>query len=128
RITQEVDTLLGARVPTVEDLSRLENLRMVLEESMRLYPPIPFLSRQAVAADHICGVPVKAGSLVIVAPWLVHRHRTLWEEPDLFEPERFAPQRRAEIARRSYYPLRRRASPLLRPGVAVSAAVSAPVR
>jgi len=104
RVAHEVDALLGTRTPALEDLARLEAVRMVLEESMRLYPPIPFLSRQAVAADRICGVPVKPGALVIVAPWLVHRHRTLWEEPDLFEPERFAPQRRAKIARFAYLP------------------------
>jgi cytochrome P450 len=49
-------------------------------------------------------VPVKAGAFVIVAPWLVHRHRTLWEEPDLFEPERFAASRRQQIARFAYLP------------------------
>jgi len=104
RLAQEVDTVLAGRLPAAEDLARLETVRMILEESMRLYPPIPFLSRQAVAPDQICGVEIRPGALVMVVPWLVHRHRALWQEPDLFEPERFASERRQKIARFAYLP------------------------
>jgi cytochrome P450 len=77
---------------------------MTLEEAMRLYPPVPFLSREAAGPDRIDGVEIAPGTLVIVAPWLVHRHRLLWREPDLFEPERFSPERRAKIPRFAYLP------------------------
>jgi cytochrome P450 len=104
RMAQEVDAVLAGRVPTHDDLERLGAVRMTLEESMRLYPPVPFLSREAAGPDRIDGVEIAPGTLVIVAPWLVHRHRLLWQEPDLFEPERFAPERRAKIPRFAYLP------------------------
>jgi cytochrome P450 len=104
RMAQEVDSVLAGRVPTLDDLAKLDAVRMTLEESMRLYPPIPFLSREAAGPDRIDGVEIAPGTLVIVAPWLVHRHRLLWHEPDLFEPERFAPERRGKIPRFAYLP------------------------
>jgi len=104
RMAQEVDAVLAGRPPTVDDIARLTVTRMTLEEAMRLYPPVPFLSREAAGPDRIDGVDIAPGTLVIVAPWLVHRHRLLWREPDLFEPERFAPERRAKISRFAYFP------------------------
>ena len=58
---------------------------------MRLYPPLHLFSRQSVADDVIAGQSIPAGSMVIVSPWLLHRHRLLWEEPDAFHPGRFLP-------------------------------------
>jgi cytochrome P450 len=104
RMAQEVDTALVGRTPTVEDVAQLNVVRMTLEEAMRLYPPVPFLSREAIGPDRIDGVEIAPGTLVIVAPWLVHRHRLLWREPDLFEPERFSPERRPRIPRFAYLP------------------------
>lgn len=94
----------GLDAPTGEGVARLRFTRMVLEEAMRLYPPVPFLSREALAPDRLGEVAVAAGTLVIVAPFVLHRHRRLWEEPDLFAPERFAPERRATIPRFAYLP------------------------
>src|SRR5262249_21125917 len=82
RIAQEVDTVLGGDVPTAANTPKLVFTRMVIEEAMRLYPPVPMLSRQALAEDRLGDVEVPPGALVVVAPWLVHRHRLLWEEPD----------------------------------------------
>src|SRR5215470_7900463 len=104
RLAQEVDTVLNGNAPTIEDIPKLVFTRMVIEEAMRLYPPVPFLSRQAVRPDRLGDVEVRPRSLVVVAPWVVHRHRLLWEEPELFEPERFAPDRRALVPRFGYLP------------------------
>jgi len=104
RMAQEVDAVLAGRAPTSDDVARLTVVRMTLEEAMRLYPPVPFLSREAAGPDRIDGVDIVPGTLVIAAPWLVHRHRLLWREPDLFEPERFAPERRQKISRFAYFP------------------------
>jgi cytochrome P450 len=104
RMAHEVDAVVGSRAPTLEDVARLDVVRMTLEEAMRLYPPVPFLSREADGPDRIGDLDIAPGTLVIVAPWLVHRHRLLWREPDLFEPERFSPERRPKIPRFAYLP------------------------
>jgi cytochrome P450 len=104
RMAQEVDAVLAGRTPTIDDVARLNVTRMTLEEAMRLYPPVPFLSREAAGPDRIDDVDITPGSLIVVAPWLVHRHRLLWREPELFEPERFAPERRPNISRFAYLP------------------------
>jgi cytochrome P450 len=79
-------------------------VRAVLEESMRLFPPVPHMSRAAVAADELAGAPIPAGSTVVVSPWLLHRHKTLWERPSAFMPERFLPGARERIDRFAYLP------------------------
>ena len=104
RVAREVDTVLGGDVPAARHIPELVFARMAIEEAMRLYPPVPFLSRQAIGEDRLGDVDVLPGTLVVVAPWVVHRHRLLWEEPDLFEPERFAPERRALAPRFGYLP------------------------
>jgi cytochrome P450 len=90
--------------PDVDDLARLTGTRMILEEAMRLYPPVPFLSREAVAHDRLGEAEVTPGTRIIIAPWVLHRHRKLWADPDLFIPERFAPENRGKISRFAYLP------------------------
>lgn len=87
-----------------DDLSQLAGTRMILEESMRLYPPVPFMSRQAVGPDRLGEVAVVRGTRIIIAPWVLHRHRKLWAQPELFIPERFAPENRGKIPRFAYLP------------------------
>lgn len=68
--------------------------RQVVEEAMRLFPPVPRIPfRQAVRVDEICGVRIPAGAKVCVAPWVIHRHRSLWDDPERFDPDRFAGER-----------------------------------
>jgi len=90
--------------PGADDLARLTGTRMILEESMRLYPPVPFLSRAALARDRLGDTEVAPGTRIIIAPWVLHRHRKLWAEPDLFQPARFAPENRGKISRFAYLP------------------------
>lgn len=92
RLHEELDRVLGGRAPTVADLPNLTYARMVLDETMRLYPPAPGISaRLALEDDEICGVRIPKGANVAVAPWIVHRHHKLWDRPERFDPERFAP-------------------------------------
>jgi cytochrome P450 len=79
-----------ANAPVTEQLPRLH---AVLQESLRLYPPAPRFDRQALAPDELYGAAVEKGHIVSIWPWLLHRHRTLWDDPDAFDPERFAPGR-----------------------------------
>lgn len=85
----EIDEVLGDKIPTYEDVSKLVYTRAVFDEAMRLYPPVPFLTREAVQDDEIMGRPVKKGTVLLVIPWLLHRHRKYWDEPEMFRPERF---------------------------------------
>ena len=97
----------GARFPDApgaEAIAQLTDTRMILDEAMRLYPPVPFMSRAAAARDMIGDVAVVPGTRIIIAPWVLHRHRKLWSEPEMFVPERFAPARRNAIPRFAYLP------------------------
>jgi len=69
---------------------RLPLLRSILEESLRLYPPVPRFDREAVGADRLGEHEIQPGDLVSIWPWIIQRHGRLWENPDLFDPERFA--------------------------------------
>jgi len=89
RLREELDTVLGGRPPTLADVPKLEFTRAVVEETLRLYPPIPILAREALTDETIVGGQVPKGSIVMVIPWLLHRNRKLWDRPDHFLPERF---------------------------------------
>jgi cytochrome P450 len=83
---------------------RLPLLRMIVEESLRLYPPAPRFDREAVAADRLGEHDVRPGDLVSIWPWLLHRHKALWDEPDTFDHTRFAPEARKGRHRFQYIP------------------------
>jgi cytochrome P450 len=91
RLAEELRGTLGGRPARLEDLPRLPFARAVVEETMRLYPPVPLLSREAVADGVIAGRPVRKGSIVLVVPWILHRRPALWDRPDAFIPDRFLP-------------------------------------
>ena len=91
----------GAADPDLPD--RLKLLRLILEESMRLYPPVPRFDRQALGPDRLGEAEVAAGDIVSIWPWLIHRHRKLWDDADAFDPERFAARGR-ERHRFQYLP------------------------
>jgi cytochrome P450 len=104
RLHAELDEVLGGRLPTLDDVPRLLFTRAVFEEAIRLYPPVPFLGRQALQDEKIRNRHIPKGSLVAVVPWLLHRHRQLWDDPDQFIPERFLPENAAARQRYSYVP------------------------
>ena len=81
----------GASAGGVLDIDRLKFTRAVVDETMRLYPPAFLIARAAGAADTIGGMPVKKNDIVLIAPWLLHRHEKLWRDPNAFIPSRFMP-------------------------------------
>lgn len=85
----EIDAVLGDRMPTFDDIEKLVYTRAVFDETLRLYPPVPILSREAVKDDVIMGRPITKGTVLLVIPWLLHRHKKYWREPEKFRPERF---------------------------------------
>jgi cytochrome P450 len=104
RLVAEVDRVLDARIPTVEDLPQLTYLRMVLDEAMRLYPPVSVAVRQAVKEDQVAGVRIPAEALVLVCAYTTHRHPDFWNEPERFDPERFLPDPSRERHRYAFFP------------------------
>jgi cytochrome P450 len=84
--------------------AKLPWTRAVLDETLRLFPPAPTLTRRAKAADVICGRAIPAGTAVLISPWVIQRHRLLWDHPDEFRPERFLPGQREKIDRYAYIP------------------------
>jgi cytochrome P450 len=104
RLRREVTDVLGTRPPTIDDLPQLPLARRVVEEALRLYPPVWGIGRQTLAADTIAGYRVPAGAVVSLTPWVTHRHPALWEEPDRFDPDRFTPERVRSRPRFAYFP------------------------
>lgn len=104
RLHEEAVRVLGARRPVYQDLHELRFTGMVVEEAMRLYPPVWLLPRRAVGEDEIGGYYVPAGADVMLCPYTLHRHPAFWPEPDRFDPDRFAPERAGERARYAYIP------------------------
>ncbi len=104
RLRAELDTVLAGQVPTVEHLDALPYTRMVIQESMRLYPPVFGFTRHAVAEDEIGGYRIQANSIIFVSQYCTHRHPEFWEEPERFDPERFTPERSVDRPRFAYFP------------------------
>ncbi|AYV33057.1 Epi-isozizaene 5-monooxygenase/(E)-beta-farnesene synthase (plasmid) [Streptomyces sp. ADI95-16] len=96
--------LAGGRLPEVDDLHKLSYTMQVVQEAMRLYPPVWILPRIAQRADEVGGFSVPAKADVLVCPYTLHRHPDLWEDPERFDPSRFEPSRVAKRPRYAYIP------------------------
>mgnify|MGYP000193868413 CR=1 FL=1 len=92
RVRAEVLACPVARVESLDGLKAWPLLRSVLFETLRLYPTAPTFGRQALADETVLGHEIRAGGMVTISPWLIHRHRKLWDEPTVFRPERFLDQ------------------------------------
>ena len=102
---EEVRTVLGGRLPTVDDLPRLTYTEMGVKEAMRLYPPAWILSGRVGSADIALGpYHLPAGSAVFISPYAMHRLPDYFSEPDRFVPERFTAAKERELPRYAYIP------------------------
>jgi cytochrome P450 len=81
----------GATLNDAPDVERLKFTRAVVDETMRLYPPAFLIARAAAAPDTVAGLPVRNKDVILIAPWLLHRHEKLWRDPNAFIPQRFMP-------------------------------------
>jgi cytochrome P450 len=104
QVEAEVDDVLGNGSFDLNAIERLKRVRATLDETMRLYPPAPSLGREALAADMLAGQKIHPGTLVVISPYVVHRHKLLWRAPDHFDPTRFLPENRDKIDRFAYLP------------------------
>lgn len=104
KLHAELDRVLNGRAPEYGDYDSLVYTRMVIEEALRLYPPAHTTARLAQADDRFGELELPKGTNVVISPWLMHRHRLYWANPDVFDPENFAPERVAQRRRFTYLP------------------------
>jgi cytochrome P450 len=101
RVQAEADSEWGS----LDNLAdRFVVTRAVIDETNRLYPPITAISRTALGYDELAGVAIKPGTLIVIAPYVLHRHRALWTRPNAFDPNRFFGKARESIDRFAYLP------------------------
>jgi cytochrome P450 len=104
QLEEECRAVLGGRAPGVETLPRLGHTRRVIEEVLRLYPPTWLTARTPIKDDTVAGYTVPAGAIVLLSPYVTHRHPAVWESPELFDPDRFAPARAATRRTWAHFP------------------------
>lgn len=100
----EIQAAWGNRPPEYGDTHALSGVHAVLRETLRLYPPIAFYVRVALDSTSLRAKPVKADDMVVVSPWLIQRHRSLWERPDEFDPRRFETEAGRQSLKNAYLP------------------------
>jgi cytochrome P450 len=108
-VEEEIAKVLADNPPPVEWLDRMPKTRAAFEEALRLYPPAPTLNREAIADevftfDDGTTIEIEKGTTVLVMPWVLHRHRLYWDNPNAFQPSRFWPENRDRIDRFQYLP------------------------
>jgi len=91
RLQEELDGVLDGRRPTIADLAQLPLTRAIFDETLRLYPPAWIITRRAIAADKLGDGEIPANGLILISPYVVHRHPGFWPEPEQFRPDRFLP-------------------------------------
>jgi len=103
-VHDEAVSVLGDRTPGHADLARLSVTGMVIQEAMRLYPPVWALTRKSLRADVVGGYRVPAGADIMISPYTLHRHPAFWDAPGSFRPERFATPAAVTTHRYAYIP------------------------
>jgi cytochrome P450 len=104
RLRDELLAATGGRPPAVDDLPKLPRLKAVIQETLRLYPPVWMFDRRAIGPDDLGGTKVAAGDLVIFCPYAIHRLPDLWRDPEAFRPERFEAGREEQKNKFAYLP------------------------
>ncbi|TFY99915.1 cytochrome P450 [Ramlibacter rhizophilus] len=104
RMVAEHRDVIGAREPAAGDMKQLTLTWNVFRETLRLFPPVGFMARQATQGCPMRKKQVEAGSTIVVAPWLIQRHREIWPQPDAFDPDRYEDEASREPLRRGYLP------------------------
>jgi cytochrome P450 len=100
----ELDAVLAGRAPTADDLACLPYTRAVLAESMRLNPPAWAIGREPLEDFAVGGFRVRAGTVVLMSPWVTHRDPRWWPDPERFDPGRWTDEAEAERPRFAYFP------------------------
>lgn len=102
RARREVKEVIGERAPAADDVQALTYTTQVIDEALRLYPPLHTIPRRSAAADELHGHPIPAGHIVAVSTWGIHRNPKVWTDPHDFRPERFEAAAAAERDRYAF--------------------------
>lgn len=104
KLLHEIQTVLAGRTPTLQDLPNMPYTEWVINEVMRVYPPVWMMGRRAVEAFDLDGYSFPAGSIFMLSQWVMHRHPDLWSDPEAFHPERWNPANEQKAQPWSYFP------------------------
>lgn len=104
RAREEARDILGRRAAGADDLAKMPYVESVIEEAMRLYPPVGFLARDVLDNDQLYDRKIRPRETVFLNIYALHRHRHLWDNPDLFDPDHFVPEVKADRDRYQYLP------------------------
>src|ERR1700733_6791707 len=96
RARAEAIEQLGGRVAVADDLDAMPFIKRVLEEAMRLYPPVGLLTRNVLQEDELCGRIMMPNDTVFLPIWALHRHEMWWNTPNAFDPHRLLPSNGAQ--------------------------------
>ncbi len=102
KLRKELDEEVKDPEPKAKNFSSLHYLKSILQESLRLFPPVWIISRKAVEDDEIGGYKIPAGSTVTLSSYTMHRHPEFWQQPEVFNPERFSREEKADQS--AYFP------------------------
>src|SRR5262245_31742419 len=103
-LTDEIARVTAGAAVSAEHIDKLVLTQQVIKESMRLYPPVPFTSRQAIVDLTLGSHRIKAGSSVVIPIYAIHRYEKRWQAPNAFDPARFDPENEKKISRYQYMP------------------------
>jgi cytochrome P450 len=104
KLHAELDRVLGGRAAAISDLPNLSFTGRVIDEAMRMYPPVWAIGREAIGEDEVMGCRVPKGCNLLLSQWLAHHHPAFWENPGHFEPERFSAERASARPRYAFFP------------------------
>ena len=104
RMHAEVAALDADKSPSASNMKGLELTWNVFRETLRLFPPVGFIARQSTQACLMRDKTVRKGASVMISPWLIHRHKGLWQQPDAFNPDRYVDDQSRESLRNAYLP------------------------
>jgi cytochrome P450 len=104
KLSNELENVLEGRLPTIEDLPRLSYTEQIVNEALRLYPPVWGVFRDCNEADELGGYTIKPGTVVLLSPWVVHHDARFYTDPEAFQPERWEKQSEQQRPRYAYFP------------------------
>ena len=104
KLQKEIDTVLGKKIVTLEDLPNLPYTSQVIAESMRLYPAAYIIGRRSLEEDVIDGYAIDKMRNMLIPIYLIHRHPDIWEKPEDFMPERFEKEKAKNYDKFAYFP------------------------